>query len=263
MSKNIIFYFTGTGNSLKVAKDISKYLGDSQVVSMTSFKDRALLHDAERIGFIFPVYGALPNFVHTFISEIQLPQNKEIYYFTIVTCGHFKWNSIAILNEKLQEKGITLHAGYSVKMVANAMFLYNINIPENLEKIHKKSQARINFIAPKIKQKEHNKIPPVNPLFFWQAQFVKSLPAMDTNFNVSSDCTGCAICGQVCPVKNIEIINGGPVFKHHCEQCLACMHHCPAKAINYQDKTQNRKRYINPDVTVGEIIKGNKYGSAD
>lgn len=257
MSKNIIFYFTGTGNSLKVAKDMSKFLGDSKVIAMTAFKDHDILNDAERIGFIFPVYGALPNFVNKFISEIKLPNNTDIYYFTIVTCGHFKWNSISIVNEKLREKGIILHAGYNVKMVANAISLYNI--PEKLEKIHKKSQARINFIAEKIKQKKQNKISPINPLFFWQDKFLELLPSMDKDFNVSSDCKGCGICKQLCPVKNIEMVNGIPAFKHNCEQCLACIHHCPSKAINCNDRTQNKKRYINPDVTIGEIIQGNNF----
>jgi ferredoxin len=255
MTKNIIFYFTGTGNSLKAAKDISKCLDDSKVISMTSFRDYTLLNDVERIGFVFPVYGALPNFVNKFISGIKFPNNKNIYYFTIVTCGHFKWNSIAIVNEKLKEKGIILNAGYHVKMVANAISAYNI--PDKLEKIHKKSQTRINFIAEKIKQKEHTKIPSINPLFFWQEKFLQSLPVMDRDFKVSSDCKGCGICAQVCPVKNIEIVNGRHLFNHNCEQCLACIHHCPSKVINYKNKTQNRKRYINPDVTTGEIIKGN------
>jgi flavodoxin len=31
-AKNIIFYFTGTGNSLKAAKDIASVLGDTELV---------------------------------------------------------------------------------------------------------------------------------------------------------------------------------------------------------------------------------------
>jgi len=33
MNKNIIFVFTGTGNSLKVAKDIAAALGDCDIIS--------------------------------------------------------------------------------------------------------------------------------------------------------------------------------------------------------------------------------------
>ncbi|MDR0374648.1 MAG: EFR1 family ferrodoxin [Treponema sp.] len=64
---------------------------------------------------------------------------------------------------------------------------------------------------------------------------------MDSNYNISENCVGCKICGKVCPVKNIEIINNKPVFKHACEQCMACIHLCPFRAINYRDKAQNKK----------------------
>jgi len=206
MSKNLIFYFTGTGNSLKVAKGVAECLDDCKVIAMTAFKDKALPNDAERVGFVFPGYGSLPNFVNKFISGIALPNNANIYYYTIVTCGYFKWNSIFTVSEILKEKGITLNAGFDVKMVANAIPMYNI--PAKTEKIHKKSQKKINAIAEKIKRKETTRLPYRNALFFWQANFVKQFPAMDKDFNVSSNCTSCGICKQVCPVKNIEVTDG-------------------------------------------------------
>jgi hypothetical protein len=83
--------------------------------------------------------------VNKFISKIELPKNEDIYYFTIVTCGHFKWNSIPTLHERLLEKEITLNAGFNVKMVANAISLYDI--PNNINKILKKSQKNIDLIS--------------------------------------------------------------------------------------------------------------------
>jgi ferredoxin len=255
MSKNIIFYFTGTGNSLKVAKDVANVITDCKIVSMAAYKEDDCLNNMERIGFVFPVYGSLPNFVNKFISKIEFPQNKDIYYFTVVTCGYFKWNSIPTLNKILLEKGITLNASFDVKMVANAIGLYNIS--DNVDKILKKSQKKIDLIAEKIRLKETKKIKKRNPLIFWPDNFVKLYPMMDKDFNVSTDCKCCGICEKVCPAKNIEIKNGQPGFKHNCEQCLACIHHCPSEALNIGNKTQNRKRYINPNITLKEIINGN------
>jgi flavodoxin len=54
MAKNIIFYFTGTGNSLKVAKDVANRVGDCEIIAMTAYKDNNLLSGMDRIGFIFP-----------------------------------------------------------------------------------------------------------------------------------------------------------------------------------------------------------------
>ncbi|MDR0721445.1 MAG: EFR1 family ferrodoxin [Treponema sp.] len=259
MSKNVIFYFTGTGNSLKVAKDVAHVLGDCNVVSMplvyTTHDEYNLFADVERIGFIYPVYGGPPNFVKKFVSELTLPKGKNIYYFVVVTCGIFKWKSISIIKDTLIEKGINLNAGFSIKMIANAIGLYNI--ADNVEKILKKAQVKINFVSEKIKSKKNNMIFDFDPLIALHDKFAKSLPTMDTNYNVSENCMGCKICSQVCPVKNIEIIHNKPVFKHTCEQCMACIHLCPSKAINYGNKTQNKKRYINPDITIKEIINGN------
>ncbi|WP_207650867.1 EFR1 family ferrodoxin [Anaerocolumna jejuensis] len=56
------------------------------------------------------------------------------------------------------------------------------------------------------------------------------------------------ICRNVCPAKNITLEAGQPVFHHHCESCLACIQHCPKMALNYKDKTQNRRRYTHPQV---------------
>jgi ferredoxin/flavodoxin len=260
MSQNIIFYFTGTGNSLKVAKDVANVIKNCKVISMssasyTAFSEYNFFDDVERIGFIYPVYGGPPNFVKKFISELTFQKDKNIYYFAVVTCGSFKWNSISTIKDKLMEKEITLNAGFAIKMVANAIGLYNI--ANDVEKILKKAQIKINCIAEKIKSKENNTILNSDPLIFLHNKFAKSLPAMDNNYNISENCIGCKICSKVCPVKNIEIINKKPVFKHTCEQCMACIHLCPSEAINYKDKTQNKKRYINPDVTIEEIINGN------
>jgi ferredoxin len=257
MSRNVIFYFTGTGNSLKVAKDVANVIENCKVVSMPSAykasNEYNLFDDVERIGFVYPVYGGPPNFVKKFVSELTFPKNKNIYYFVIVTCGFFTWNSISTIKDTLMEKGITLNAGFSIKMVANAIGLYNI--AKDVGKILEKAQIRINYAAEKIKSKENNKI--AKPLIILNNKFAKSLPEMDNNYNISENCIGCGICSRVCSVRNIEIINKKPVFKHTCEQCMACIHLCPSKAINYNAKTQNKKRYINPDVTIEEIINGN------
>jgi ferredoxin len=90
-------------------------------------------------------------------------------------------------------------------------------------------------------RKENNIILKSDPLITFHDKFAKLLQTMDNNYHVSGNCIGCNICSQVCPVKNIEIINNKLVFKYTCEQCMACIHFCPSKAINYGNKTQNKK----------------------
>jgi ferredoxin len=61
---------------------------------------------------------------------------------------------------------------------------------------------------------------------FWALTF-----QADRTFRVSGACTGCGICVKVCPVQNIEMVNGKPQWLHHCENCTACFHWCPTQAI--------------------------------
>ncbi|MDR3600940.1 MAG: 4Fe-4S ferredoxin, partial [Desulfosporosinus sp.] len=58
--RNRIYFFTGTGNSLKVAQDIAKALPSCELVAI--YKDTLLEIPSgyERIGFVFPNYAGGP-----------------------------------------------------------------------------------------------------------------------------------------------------------------------------------------------------------
>jgi hypothetical protein len=56
------------------------------------------------------------------------------------------------------------------------------------------------------------------------------------------------------PTKNIELVEGNPVWKHNCEQCASCIQYCPREAIQWGKKTVRRKRYRNSKVNVNELI---------
>jgi epoxyqueuosine reductase QueG len=56
------------------------------------------------------------------------------------------------------------------------------------------------------------------------------------------------------------MVEGRPVWKHHCELCCGCIHLCPAGAIQAGKKTEGRARYHNPEVRIPELQarRGNK-----
>ena len=80
-----IYYFTGTGNSLKIAKDLSEKLEDCELVPIAKvWEDNNLASSSENVGFIFPLYYAgLPKIVYDFLSKIDL--SKSSYFFAVVT----------------------------------------------------------------------------------------------------------------------------------------------------------------------------------
>jgi len=77
---------------------------------------------------------------------------------------------------------------------------------------------------------------------------------MMLNFWTNDQCKGCRTCESVCPVNNIKLVDNKPIWLDHCQQCLACIHWCPEKAIQFGKRTLNKKRYRNPTITVKDML---------
>lgn len=75
-----IFYFTGTGNSLMVSRDISKGLGDTKLVSIAqAINESEIQITDDCIGFVFPVYNvSFPVIVRDFVKSCHLI-NQNIF----------------------------------------------------------------------------------------------------------------------------------------------------------------------------------------
>jgi ferredoxin len=254
---NIVFYFSGTGNCLKVAKEIAKELENCEIVSMGKPFEPAKQYDS--IGFVYPNYfWGLPKKVIEFVENINLTKKKNAYYYSINTYGGSVGNGIYQLYELLLKKhGIKLNYGQKLQMFSNYVLMYNMS--EKISEITKKSNEKLMPIIDSIKNKKNNRVSKLTKIFkFVNTRFVKNVANTDKNFTVNNDCTGCAVCEKVCPVKNIEMQNNKPQYKHNCEQCLACIQYCPPKAINYKNATQNRRRYTHPDISWEELFERNQ-----
>jgi flavodoxin len=163
--ENIIFYFSGTGNSLKAAKTIAKGLDNTEIAPMGKPENRILTKQYNSIGFVYPVYfWGLPNAVVKFITNIKFSANS--YYYTISTSSGSPGNGLSQLNELLKKHHtIKLSYGKNIVMQTNYIlhnylfYIYSFhNLNEKVEKILKKADKKIIKIIEEIKQKENNKI---------------------------------------------------------------------------------------------------------
>ena len=263
MRKNIIFVFSGTGNSLWAAKKISEELENCEIVSMGRHEDYTLTDEYDVIGFVYPTYyRGIPARVGNFVSRLEFRNNKNAYFFAVATCGSVSTacNATAQLYNLLKRKGITLSYAEKLDMFSNYIIMYDMR--DTVEEEKRQSALDLDPIIGNIKKRTVDPaasgIKPLQQLMY--KGFIHFTPRMDRHFNVSDACTHCGTCQKVCPVNNIDFDQDKkPYYKHHCEQCLACIQYCPAKAINYKDKTQNRKRYTHPDIPWKELAKLNGY----
>lgn len=261
ITKKTIFYFSGTGNSLQVSKDIALQIGDTELLSIPKIiKNSEIKVESECIGIVFPVYmSGLPSIVRDFIKKLSI--NKSTYVFAVATFGGIPGNALKQVDILMKDKGNTLNAGFILKMPGNYIVMYGATSNEIHIEEFEKEKVKVQQIADIIKEKknygyEKSKVlidRILGPIFYKK---IDSVHSMDKLFLAKDNCTGCGICEKVCSVKNIEIKNSKPSWKNNCEQCMACIQYCPNEAIEYGKKTIGRKRYNNPNISLKEIING-------
>lgn len=259
--KTIIYYFTGTGNSLAAAKAICAHLGDCELVSIASLVGTGgeIQPGADRVGIVCPVYDlGLPSIVAEFVQRLDLSQ--AAYCFGVVTMGGFGASALHQLDDLVVTHSKRhLDAAFVVRMVGNFVPLYDPVTGAKRDKLLAGADTRFSEIARSIDKRLI-----VRPGFALLSAFLKRIMYdgfirhvhdADRKFFADEKCTACGTCAAVCPVKNIEMVEEKPVWKHHCEMCCACIHFCPVEAIQYGPKTVKRGRYTNPSVTIADMKK--------
>lgn len=84
----MIFYFSGTGNSAWVARQLAEGQNEELLsIAMEIDRNKAYkLKEGEKVGFVFPVYAwGPPKIVLRFIHQLKL--DKPGYLFFVCTCG--------------------------------------------------------------------------------------------------------------------------------------------------------------------------------
>lgn len=251
----MIFYFSGTGNSLYAAKNIARKQGLEIVDIAKKIQSKQfnfIPEDGERIGFVFPIYAwSPPKIVLDFINKLQLTQ-KNNSIFAVCTCGADAGEGMEVLRNTLMKNQIVLNADFSVVMPDNYILGYDVCSKAEQESILNKADEKLIHINEAISKKqnlsesEKGKLPRlktkiINPLFNKFANPSKK-------FSSTIACVSCGFCTGICPVQNITInVEGVPVWGDNCLSCLACLHRCPKAAIQCGARTVHRGRYYNPN----------------
>jgi ferredoxin len=259
MMEKTIFYYTGTGNSLWVARTLAEDLGNAEVISIVAWMKERIPIQSEVVGVVFPIHmWGLPAPIIGFIKELRNLRAK--YVFAVGVDAGQVANALIQLKNILLKNEIILDCGFEIKLPSNYIPWGGPGSKEKQNLQFELARQKISGIIESINKKEKGHI---DKGTLWErilfTQIYKlgfpRVPKMDRSFWVDEKCNHCGICSKVCPADNITLVEGKPTWKHHCEQCLACLQWCPQEAIQSGKKTPQYERYHNPQVQLKDVLK--------
>ncbi len=259
--KTLIYYFTGTGNSLAVAKAISVRLPETELAPIPKLMfagEKITVPENANIGIVYPLYAmGLPNIVAKFFTLLDL--SRAGYVFSVVTEGGKSGSPTKQISTLCEKCGHKLDACWWIQMPDNYIPL-SAPPEKSIEKIIRENALRkVAVIVQAVKERQHIIIGFSfigNLMKVMYGPFIKHVHNFDKKFVVSSACNGCLTCVKICPVNNILAHpHGKKEWLHTCEGCLACLQFCPVEAISCGGNTKNRPRYHHANATIADMLE--------
>lgn len=251
----MIFYFTGTGNSLYIAKQIE----ETPISIPQIMRQNHLEFSADRIGIVAPIYGhEVPPMVKEFLKKGIFHTD---YFYMILTYGNRHGGAAELAKKLCDECGIFVNYINVIVMVDNWLPSFDMN---EQKKIDKRVEENMAVILADLAARKNMISEVTDTDRTAHQQFLdrrKQMPAdaWQHLIRITEICVGCGICEKVCPSASIHVVDGKAVhIPGNCQTCLACAHACPQKAIQLTIPEVNPDaRYRNEHISLREIMEAN------
>ncbi|MCQ2509684.1 MAG: EFR1 family ferrodoxin [Lachnospiraceae bacterium] len=254
----MIIVFSGTGNSRYIADMLGDLLND-EVVSANDYirRRKATTFKSEKpFIFVSPVYVSAPPLVFTaFLEKCRFTGSKKAYF--ICTCAGgmgaspYYWSAFA------KKMGLEDCGTNQIIMPQNYIIYFKTKREEINDVLIQRAAPKVLNIAQKIIAGK-----PLEPSGMKKWEIIATRPIvkpyyklfMKTDkFYASDACISCGKCEKVCPLGNIRLKDGQPVWGKTCTHCMACINYCPTAAIQYGKLTWGKPRYKGPGVHCNTI----------
>ena len=255
----IIYFFSGTGNSYRVAKWVEekaeKTGSECKLLFTRKVKKVNENNKWERkvIGIIFPTHGfTMPWELLKFVC--RLPRSKKTDAFCIATRASLKIGCVTIPGMSgngtfvtaliLSLKGYRVRGVMSVNMPSNWCLAHPIQSIKRQKEILKRSNKKIDNFSSKIFAGKKVWFT-LNNLYEITDGILLSLISVGYMFIgrffhaklflANSKCIACGICVNNCPFNAIKLRgkrSPKPFWTYRCESCMKCATLCPHYAID-------------------------------
>lgn len=251
----MVFYFTATGNSLYVAKQLE----ESPISISQAIHDQRKNYWADKIGIVCPIFGhEVPALVREFLEQSTF---DTPYFYMILTYGNRHGGAAELAENMLKEIGIQPSYINILLMVDNYLPAFDMNEQKALDK---KVDEHIQDILADIKEERQYIAPVTDADRAAHQEYLNRVAKMPEDtfsnlYRVTEECIGCEICTKVCPKKCFTMDGKRSVWHPEgCITCMACIHACPMMAIQMNIPEKNSKaRYRNENISICEILDAN------
>ena len=248
----MILYFSATGNSAYVAKRIARILNDETLNLFEKIRNRdtgEMRGNGRPWVVVVPTYAwRIPHLVQDWLEKAKLSGSKDLY--VIMTCGQNIGNAGQYLAALCRKKGLRYQGCQAVVMPENYIALFSTPTREEALAQIQKAEPVIDQAAQTIQSCRPLAQPDISLLDRLSSGVVNRLfyPLFvhAKKFSVTNACISCGNCARVCPLSNVRLQNGRPVWGKDCTHCMACICLCPTEAIEYGSHSRGLPRYQCP-----------------
>ncbi|GHV30610.1 hypothetical protein FACS1894167_11730 [Synergistales bacterium] len=247
--KIVMAVFTGTGNTLLMAKALAEELrnGGKDVSVAPVERGNVPLPEGAALGLAVPVacFSTYPS-AWRFIDSLPDGGGREAFF--IATMGGAGGGMEGPIRRVLELKGYKPLGALLVKMPGN----YGnkiINTEEN-SKREKDGREAVKQFARRLSDGSANWSygkPILSKFTARLAHGRKPWNFFYGMFPIAVDperCAGCGLCQKLCPEQNIRMDGGKSAIGERCESCQRCVAFCPSGAISVPGKPSVQYRAV-------------------
>lgn len=274
-----VYYFSGTGNSLHVAKELQSRLPETKLIPIVGLLSKdSVKSNGDTVGFVFPIHGmTLPIAVKKFLKKLDL--ESATYVFAIATRGGTKCLAFSKIDALLKKQGKRLDACLVLNMPGNDPKLkdWQMATPGKIAQLETEVNRRLDAFQRVIISKEPYRVTdrdyigfpysyPLNSvmerLILFGMRFAE-YDGLKDYFYADSKCVGCGTCEKVCLSNKIKMVDKKPVWQKNvkCHMCYTCLNYCPEQSVQIKSKwymksyTSEKGRYPHPYASARDIAR--------
>ncbi|MBU9727415.1 EFR1 family ferrodoxin [Diplocloster modestus] len=232
-------YFSGTGNTRYCMEKFMELADhDAEILPLEDLHTVEKIKSQDTVVLGYPIYYSnLPMIVRKFIIQNRsIWKNKKI--FLIATMGMFSGDGAGLAARLLKKYGAEVVGGIHLQMPDCISDVRALKKPlEKNQLIIKRAEGKIAKAAEKMKNGRPSReglgfFSHLAGLFGQRLYFYnKTVKGVNLLKIRSERCVGCGKCEELCPMKNITVVEGKAVPGGNCSMCYRCVNHCPNQAL--------------------------------